>query len=408
MSIFGKSEQSFNSIRDDFFSAAGDARNAGVKISKNRWNFLLEKITDEFDMFNDFAEFYSDMYPLWQAAYSGNLEKYDEYYNLYEIQYPITDIAHIGRLKRIDNFKLLSYMIEMITENGNQTTEPDEPNGGPLDQYAFADELYIQSPEKDNKVEKRLYQVLSKYVHGDIKMFQKNPEMANLLQQLSHGGKYPGAFQDVSGYLYRGIAASRDWLKNYVDVTKIYPGRPVTIQPKNWIYTPKYNVSSWSTEFDIATQFAMDNVNHDDPYIITMTTEADVVSAVSLDNFYKYLKRPRRYRDEREIICFGDVKVKNVNIRLHPMFGSHLNPDFYTDKIDEAHQWEDMPGLGKRDLECDLDDTDLDQHLRDAEDPDDINDIYGPVPPDDETIPGVKIDPYNTDWDMHHYSKWMP
>lgn len=211
--------------------------------------------------------------------------------------------------------------VKQVTEKA-LVINAEAPKNSPLGQIAWGDERNL--PEKNNAVEKKLYDALEDHIDNNQMM---NKPTAQIFMKILKKNLYKKVIKEQTKPIYRGIAVSEEILRKLLGVDKKFVIKDKGDLDVDVNVKPKYGyASSWSAVRDIAKQFSgggmtsgaekllySDNAVY--AVILKAFPEDNNGQFLDLSAIYKELQDTTvgSYRYEKETIALGPVNVTRVS-----------------------------------------------------------------------------------------------
>ena len=196
-----------------------------------------------------------------------------------------------------------------------EDVQPEGPEDGPLQRYAFADQRRGKVPSEPNtKFEITLYKALIRHFEGkgDI-----SPKLASKIQQFLLNGDYENIFHEpTQSWVCRGMAVPYSFMYEALKLDEITKDNFSGIKEANFTFTPNKGIgaTSWTTSIADAGSFSGDNVSHDKPWRIIMIANVNenpkkfIVGEGGLYNVSGF----DVHAEENEVIGLGEIKVQKL------------------------------------------------------------------------------------------------
>jgi hypothetical protein len=201
-----------------------------------------------------------------------------------------------------------------------------------LNKYAFADQRKdIKEIEPNNEIEKRLFVDILSHVLNNQELNEKSCE---LIKQILENGQYPDLFvtPKQSSKLYRGMVVKIPYVQSYLSDAQLrvlHEKGTLTINGV-FVYSPRNNTSSWTTNDDIIANFT-DHLGYEDYSVVLVAkvSDNDRKKFLKLDKLYTKFNNNRMsdLAEEEEVLSFDDVKVSKIILAAKKSFLSKKNKD---------------------------------------------------------------------------------
>jgi hypothetical protein len=190
----------------------------------------------------------------------------------------------------------------------------EAPTDAPLGRVAFGPERHPPVYEPNTREEKALINLIDKHFSGE-RMLDK--QHADLIVRLMVDGLYPSIFAPPTvSTIYRGMGVSKAWLAKVLGAEARdlrYKGA-LGLKGKaevNFTFVPRRGASSWTKSRSVAKGFHSSEYDR-----ANITLHADVSENESLlldaGGMYKYIDVLSRYRNEKEILGLGPIRVHMI------------------------------------------------------------------------------------------------
>ena len=190
----------------------------------------------------------------------------------------------------------------------------EAPPDAPLGRVAFGPERRFPVYEPNTKTETSLIVSIETHFSGERMLDKQN---ADLIIRLMRKGLYPSILVPPAvPTIYRGMTVSKAWLAKTLgaDVRDFKYKGALGLKGKadvNFKFVPKRGAASWSKSRAVATGF------HDAGYDrANIILHADVSEnegrLLDASGMYKYIDILHRYRNEKEILGLGPIRVHMI------------------------------------------------------------------------------------------------
>lgn len=204
------------------------------------------------------------------------------------------------------------------------TTAPEAPPDAPLEKFAFADQRTDTPEEENTEVENDILQALDGHITSDVKL---SANTASIIQKMVADGQYDNMLSLNAAQhpiIYRGMSVGAFTLAQLLDVEetdiqKMLNSDKSIIIKKNLTAKPRSATASWSTNYDIAVDFARSTQG-------SLRQVMIVLYARAKDNPGNFIINPettrkvdklKEYAHEHETIGVGPIDVYQVEILAH-------------------------------------------------------------------------------------------
>lgn len=213
---------------------------------------------------------------------------------------------------------------------------------GPLDRPITKDDIEkvffgsMKGTEKDTEIEKRIFAIIVEFIEGyGHASYAKNDAFQVLKHLQSLKNVYPNDLIPKAKIAYRGTGVKSDY---YEELFTMYPDEVPSskIYEQDYVYHPRSALQSWTTNIQMASDFALGNaVSIGFPEaIIKVPVDDDFILTTKITNMINK-KALTRMSGEDEIIRISKQPIKGKLL----VYGSWLN-NWADEMKEEGYRWD--------------------------------------------------------------------
>jgi len=197
---------------------------------------------------------------------------------------------------------------KMKMELGSEV--PEGIKNKPLDDYAFAEEREGKVPrEYDNEHEKRLLKKLSDHFELNKSIDEK---FATEIKSYLKKGMYKKIFHEpTTEIVYRGMQVKEEYIRVALKLKNEQQLNSTGSKNATFTFTPyeNRNVTSWSSDFSIATNFAEGEIENKYMLVLEASVRANPNCFVDCVNGLYDIKGLNKNANEAEVLGIGKIKA---------------------------------------------------------------------------------------------------
>ena len=195
----------------------------------------------------------------------------------------------------------------------------EAPENAIFNKFAFSpqrqDSTNPPPKEPNNPVERRYLVAIKNHFHGNKLL---SLETAQKLKELMQSGLYPDILKTpIKPVVYRGMTVQKEYLIDKLGVDADQIGSEIKELAKTVTFKQTRNASSWTTDFEVAKDFADKNVKYYTGDIYSIVFEASVTdnegNLLDCDGLYD-VRDIEEYDNEHEVISLEDIVASKMYI----------------------------------------------------------------------------------------------
>lgn len=257
-----------------------------------------------------------------------------EYFDAITLQFlkqnPLLDAKNIKSLtsdltkktEKILNAAIAKTKEEQEAIKNKQNQEWDKiaaPKNALFNKFAFSPQRQgMESPpprEPNNPVESKYLIAIRDHFEGDKLL---SLEIAQKLKELMQSGLYPDILKaPTKPVVYRGMTIQKEYLVDKLGIDAEQIGKETKTISKTVTFRQTRNASSWTTDFEVAKEFADKNDKGYTGDVYSLVFEANVAdnegNLLDCDGLYD-VRDLEEYDTEHEVLSLEDIVASKIYI----------------------------------------------------------------------------------------------